>query len=79
MRFMAACALAALVAGVQTPAGQAPYRTLDDRFDPPRFTVGRSVETLAPRYLREHILVFGGPVADAGAAAVVRRGSMATC
>ena len=59
MRFMAACALAALVAGVQTPAGQAPYRTLDDRFDPPHFATAEAWSARAA-YLREHVLASAG-------------------
>ena len=59
MRFIAACALAALAAAVQTPAGSSPYRTLDDRFDPPHFA---SVDAWKPRaaYLREHVLASAG-------------------
>jgi hypothetical protein len=59
MRFIAACALAALAAAVQTPAGPSPYRTLDDRFDPPHFA---TVDAWKPRaaYLREHVLASAG-------------------
>jgi hypothetical protein len=44
-------------APTQSPGAQ--YRTLNDRFDPPRFT---SAEAWAPRakYIREHILVSAG-------------------
>jgi hypothetical protein len=58
MRFIAACALAALAA-VQTPAGPSPYRTLDDRFDPPHYA---TVDAWKPRaaYLREHVLASAG-------------------
>jgi dienelactone hydrolase len=56
MRFIAACALAA---AVQTPAGPSPYRTLDDRFDPPHYA---TVDAWKPRaaYLREHVLASAG-------------------
>jgi dienelactone hydrolase len=59
MRFIAACALAALAAAVQTPAGPSPYRTLDDRFDPPHYA---TVDAWKPRaaYLREHVLASAG-------------------
>ena len=45
MKFIAACALA-LAAAVQTPAGPSPYRTLDDRFDPPHYA---TVDAWKPR------------------------------
>ena len=56
MKFIAACALAA---AVQTPAGPSPYRTLDDRFDPPHYA---TVDAWKPRaaYLREHVLASAG-------------------
>jgi dienelactone hydrolase len=59
MRFIAACALAAVVAAVQTPAGPSPYRTLNDRFAAPHFS---SLEAWKPRasYLREHVLASAG-------------------
>ena len=59
MRFIAACALAALAAAVQTPAGPSPYRTLDDRFDPPHYA---TLDAWKPRaaYLREHVLASAG-------------------
>ena len=59
MKFIAACALAALAAAVQTPAGPSPYRTLDDRFDPPHYA---TVDAWKPRaaYLREHVLASAG-------------------
>jgi dienelactone hydrolase len=59
MRFIAACALAALAAAVQMPAGPSPYRTLDDRFDPPHYA---TLDAWKPRaaYLREHVLASAG-------------------
>ena len=58
MKFIAACALAAIAAGIQTPAAPSPYRTLDDRFDPPKYVTG-SVEARG-QYLREHVLASAG-------------------
>src|SRR5258705_3757312 len=59
MKFIAACALAALAAAVQTPAGPSPYRTLDARCDPPHYA---TVDAWNPRaaYLREHVLASAG-------------------
>lgn len=56
---VAALVLAASVAFSQAPAGPPHYRTLNDRFDPPRFS---SVEAWKPRaaYLREHVLASAG-------------------
>jgi hypothetical protein len=59
MRFIAACAFAALAAAVQTPAGPSPYRTLDDRFDPPHYTTADAWKPRAA-YLREHVLASAG-------------------
>jgi hypothetical protein len=59
MRFIAACALAALAAAVQTPAGPSPYRTLDDRFDPPHYSTADAWKPRAA-YLREHVLASAG-------------------
>jgi dienelactone hydrolase len=59
MRVLAASVLAAVAALPQTPAGPPHYRTLNDRFDPPRFS---SAEAWKPRaaYLREHVLASAG-------------------
>ena len=59
MRSIAACALAALVAGGQTPPGPSPYRTLDDRFDPPHYATAEAWNARAA-YLREHVLASAG-------------------
>jgi hypothetical protein len=57
MKFMAFALGLAVVA--QTPAAQSPYRTLDDRFAPPKFT---TVDQWNARraYLREHVLASAG-------------------
>jgi len=59
MRLIVAGVLAATVAAAQSPAGQSTYRTLDDRFAPPKFT---SATEWNPRaaYLREHVLSSAG-------------------
>jgi hypothetical protein len=59
MRFIAACAFAAFALTSQAPAGSAPYRTLNDRFAPPKFA---TVEAWKPRaeYLRLHVLASAG-------------------
>ncbi len=59
MKFIAACALAAIVAAGQAPAGPSPYRTLNDRFAAPHAV---SLEAWKPRasYLREHVLASAG-------------------
>ena len=51
--------LALLSSGSALVARQAPYRTLDDKFDPPKIT---SLEAWKPRaaYLKEHILASAG-------------------
>jgi hypothetical protein len=59
MEFIAACVLAALAAGMQTPAGPSPYRTLDDRFDPPHYSTADAWKPRAA-YLREHVLASAG-------------------
>lgn len=59
MRLIAACALAAIAAGIQTPAGPSPYRTLDDRFDPPHYSTADAWKPRAA-YLREHVLASAG-------------------
>lgn len=59
MRSIAICALAALVGGMQAPAGQRPYRTLDDRFDPPHYATADAWNARAA-YLREHVLASAG-------------------
>lgn len=59
MRSIAACALAALVAGAQTPPRQSAYRTLDDRFDPPHYTTSESWNVRAA-YVREQVLASAG-------------------
>jgi hypothetical protein len=54
MAFALGCAVL-----LQTPPAQSPYRTLDDRFAPPKFTV--APEWNARReYLREHVLASAG-------------------
>jgi hypothetical protein len=59
MRFIAACAFAAFALTSQAPVGSAPYRTLNDRFAPPKFA---TVEAWKPRaeYLRQHVLASAG-------------------
>jgi hypothetical protein len=59
MRSIAACVLAALVAGGQTPPGRSPYRTLDDRFDPPHYTTSEAWNARAAS-VREHVLASAG-------------------
>ena len=59
MRLIAAAMLAAIVAGAQPPSAQSPYRTLDDRFAPPKFTTASEWNGRAA-YLREHILASAG-------------------
>ena len=59
MRSIAACALAALVAGGYQPAGQLAYRTLDDRFDPPHYATSEAWNARAA-YLREQVLASAG-------------------
>jgi dienelactone hydrolase len=59
MKFIAACALAAIAAGIQTPAAPSPYRTLDDRFDPPHYSTADAWKPRAA-YLREHVLASAG-------------------
>ena len=49
-------ATAALLLGAQAPT---PFRTLDDRFEPPRFTERADWESRAA-YLREHVLACAG-------------------
>ena len=58
MRFIAACAFAALVAAVQTPAGLTVSHARR-RFAPPHYA---TVEAWKPRaaYLREHVLASAG-------------------
>lgn len=52
-------ATSALVARGQAPAARSPYRTLDDRFDPPHYS---TVDAWKPRaaYVREHVLASAG-------------------
>lgn len=59
MKSLAFVLAAGLIAGSQAPAGQGAYRTLDDRFAPPRFA---SAQEWAARkaYLREHVLASAG-------------------
>jgi dienelactone hydrolase len=60
MRFISTLALALMLVVAGTPAArQAPYRTLNDTFEPPRFT---EVEPWKARaaYLREHVLATAG-------------------
>src|SRR5262245_66546463 len=59
MRLIAAGMIAATVAAAQAPAGQSPYRTLDDRFAPPKFTSASEWNARAA-YLREHVLASAG-------------------
>ncbi len=59
MRLIVAGMLAASVAVAQPPAAQSPYRTLNDRFAPPKFTDAREWNTRAA-YLREHVLASSG-------------------
>jgi len=59
MRSIAACVLAALVTGGQTTPRQSPYRTLDDRFDPPHYTTSESWNARAA-YVRDKVLASAG-------------------
>jgi len=59
MRLIAAGMLAATLAAAQPPAAQSPYRTLNDRFAPPKFTSATEWNVRAT-YLREHILASAG-------------------
>jgi hypothetical protein len=59
MRLIAAGMLVAIVAAAQPPSAQSPYRTLDDRFAPPKFTSASEWNTRAG-YLREHVLASAG-------------------
>jgi hypothetical protein len=59
MRSIAAVVLAALVAGGQTPPRQSPYRTLDDRFDPPHYTTSEAWNARAAS-VREQVLASAG-------------------
>jgi len=59
MRFIGAAMLAATLAAAQTPAAHPPYRTLDDRFAPPKSTSASEWNTRAA-YLREHVLASAG-------------------
>jgi len=58
MRLLAAGMLAAVVTA-QTLAAQSPYRTLDDRFAPPKYTSASDWNARAG-YLREHVLASAG-------------------
>ncbi len=59
MRLLAAALLAAIVTTTQPLAGQSHYRTLDDRFAPPKFETAESWNVRAA-YLRDHVLVSAG-------------------
>ena len=59
MRLLAAGLLAALVINTQPLAGQSPYRTLNDRFAPPKFETAESWNIRAA-YLRDHVLASAG-------------------
>ena len=59
MRLIAAGVLVAAIAAAQPPAAQSPYRTLDDRFAPPKYTSANEWNARAT-YLREHVLASAG-------------------
>ena len=59
MRTLLLPAMIALLTVGQTPQAPAPFRTLDDRFAPPRFTDRTEWERRAA-YLREHVLASAG-------------------
>ena len=59
MRMLAAGLLAAIVTTTQPPAGQSAYRTLDDRFAPPKFETAASWN-LRATFLRDHVLASAG-------------------
>ena len=59
MKLIAAGTLVAIVAAAQPPSAQSPYRTLDDRFAPPKFTSATEWNARAS-YLREHVLASAG-------------------
>ena len=59
MKLLAGCVLAAIVTTTQPLAGQSRYRTLDDRFAPPKFETADSWNTRAA-YLRDHVLASAG-------------------
>jgi hypothetical protein len=59
MRLLAGALLAAIVTTTEPLAGQSPYRTLDDRFAPPRFETAETWNVRAA-YLRDHVLASAG-------------------
>lgn len=59
MRFIILGTLVAVMAATQSPATQSPYRTLDDRFAPPKYTSASDWNARAA-YLREHVLASAG-------------------
>ncbi len=59
MKLIAAGMLAAAMAAAQPPATQSPFRTLNDRFTPPKYTSASDWNARAT-YLREHILASAG-------------------
>ncbi len=58
-RFAIACVVAGLIAFPSIGARQAPFRTLDDRFAPPRLTTIDAWKTHA-EYVRAHVLASAG-------------------
>ena len=69
MRTLTTAGLTVLLVATALGAQQAPYRTLDDKFAPPKFTDAAQWNTRAA-YLREHVLASAGllPMPDARAA-----------
>ena len=59
MRLVAGALLAAIVTTTQPLAGQSRYRTLDDRFAPPRFETAETWNVRAAS-LRDHVLASAG-------------------
>ena len=59
MRLLAAGIVAAIVATTQAPQGPSRYRTLDDRFAPPKFDTADTWNVRA-EYLRDHVLATAG-------------------
>src|SRR3954464_7279319 len=59
MRIIAAAVLAVIVTVPQVPSGQSRYRTLDDRFTPPKFDTADAWNARAA-YLRDHVLASAG-------------------
>jgi dienelactone hydrolase len=59
-RLVMTCLVVVATGGPAVPAGvQAPYRTLDDRFQPPRYST-REAWTARAAYLRAHVLASAG-------------------